>query len=214
MSKNADLDVLFKEWQEAMGVEGKRFVRDGIIHESTFETQSPKILFLGKDPHDKSVEADWDFREEWPKDPKWKHARQIKRWAYGILNGFPDWEVAANPPENTLLKVACMNVKKTGGGSSSTYEDVVHHANTFGDHIRRQVEIISPDIIIGGLRGYDLWSTLYGKPVALQMVEGVGVFRWNDAKVLDFYHPSNQLPHSMQYALLSRIIGSKKFNSI
>lgn len=214
MSKNAQLDVLFGAWQKALGAEGKRFIRDGIIHEPSFEAQQPKVLFLGKEPHDKSIEADWDFREEWPKDPSWKHARQIKRWAYGILNDFPAWELAASPIENTLLKVACMNVKKSGGGPSSVQTDIEHHAIHHADLIRRQVEIIDPDIIIGGIRGYGIWATLLGDRPEVTWIEDIQVFRWGNAKVIDFYHPSNYYPHTMSYALLSRVVGSEKFKAI
>lgn len=213
MSKNDQLNELFSEWRDALGVEADRFIADGIIHEPTYMAAPIKLLFLGKEPHDKA-DGGWDFRKEWPKDPAWKHAQQIKRWSYGMLNGFPAWEEASAPPENTLLKVATMNVKKTGGGASSVYEEIEHHAIHHQEFIRRQVGIIAPDIIVGGLRGYGLWSILLGDKPAVNTVEGIGVFRWGAAKVIDFYHPSNYYPHSMSYALLSRVVGSGKFKAL
>ena len=214
MSKNTELDELFVEWRTALGADGKRFIADGIINEPCYLAAPVKILFLGKEPNEPSEVANWDFRVEWAKDPNWKHADQAKRWTHGILNDFPTWEEAVRPPENSLRHVACINVKKTGGGSSSVYDDIAHHAITHAELIRKQVAIIGPDIIIGGLRGYGLWSTLLGKKVEMEVIEGIGVFRWGNAKVLDFFHPSNRFPHSMSYALLCRVVSSEKFKSI
>lgn len=214
MEKNECLNALFVEWRFAVGQEGNRFIADGIIHEPSYRAASTQILFLGKEPNEPSEVASWDFREEWAKDPDWKHAVQAKRWAFGILNGFPAWEQAQSPPVNTLLQVACMNVKKTGGNGSSKYEDIVHHVQAHGNLLRKQVEIIAPRIIIGGLRGYELWSTLVGSEVRMEMAEGVGIFRWGQAKVIDFFHPSNRFPQSMSYALLSRVVSSAKFQAL
>lgn len=213
MSKNEELNALFMQWRTALGPEGIKFIADGIIHEHSYLVASTRILFLGKEAHEKGG-GGWDFRDEWAKDPGWLHAEQAKRWAYGILNDFPPWEDAVRPPENALMHVACMNIKKTGGGSSSVYDDIAHHASTHAEYIRKQVSIIDPDIIIGGLRGYDLWSTIVGEQVTMEVIEGIGVFRWGNAKALDFFHPSNRYPHSMSYALLSRVVGSEKFENL
>lgn len=196
-----------------MDSDGDRFIADGIIHEPSYLDAPSKVLFLGKEPHDKQG-GGWDFREEWPKDPNWKHAQQIKRWSFGILNGFPAWEEVVSPPENTLMKVATMNVKKTGGGAASIYTDIEHHAIQYAELLRRQVEIIDPDVIIGGLRGYGLWEILIGENPKVHAAEGIGVFRWGRARVIDFFHPSNRYPHSMSYALLSRVMGSDRFKAL
>lgn len=205
MTKNERLNKLFKKWEWAIRNGGKAFISDGIIDESKYERAGTKILFIGKEPHDTALVSAWDFREEWAKDPDWKHARQCKRWAYGILNDFPVWEEAKEPPENTLLQVACMNVKKTGGGSSSIRAEIEHHVRAHAEHIRTQVEIIDPDIIIGGLRGWGIWDILLPGLNHIT-VESIGVFHWGRAKVIDFYHPSNRYPHAMSYALLGRIM--------
>ncbi|MCB0810613.1 MAG: hypothetical protein KDB96_15155, partial [Flavobacteriales bacterium] len=128
LGKTARLDELFGRWRAAYGAECRHFISDGIIDEELYEAQQPRLLFLGKDPNDQSGEEDWDFREEWAQDQLWTHARQVNRWAYGILNGFPPWEQAKEPPENALLKVACMNVKKTGGAGTAVADDIRHHA--------------------------------------------------------------------------------------
>ncbi|MCB9179481.1 MAG: hypothetical protein H6590_08695 [Flavobacteriales bacterium] len=147
-------------------------------------------------------------------DQLWTHADQVNRWAYGILNGFPPWEQAKEPPENALLKVACMNVKKTGGAGTAVADDIRHHAEQYQELIREQVEIIDPDIIIGGLRGMWVWKVLFPDLSATVEVEGVEVFRWRRAKVIDFYHPSNYYPRSMSYALLSRIFSNQKLKQL
>lgn len=215
-SKNAQLDEQFNDWRKRLGDEGSKFIYDGIIKEDIFFEQSERILFIGKDPHD-SKYFGWDFRIEWPKDRKWRHARQVKRWTYGILNGFPPFEEARWPKENYLCRVAFMNVKKTGGRSSSEYDDVLRHATEFSDLIKEQIKVIQPTLIIGGLSFWlPVWEAIFGKAIIENKVtiEDIDVFTWNDIPIIDYYHPSNRLPHSMQYALLSRVFGSQKFKEI
>ena len=216
LGKNARLDELFGRWRAAYGAECRHFISDGIIDEELYEAQQPRLLFLGKDPNDPNGTEDWDFRHLWPNRTKLelKHADQVNRWAYGILNGFPPWEQAKEPPENALLKVACMNVKKTGGAGTAVADDIRHHAEQYQERIREQVEIIDPDIIIGGLRGMWVWKVLFPDLSATVEVEGVEVFRWRRAKVIDFYHPSNYYPRSMSYALLSRIFSNQKLKQL
>jgi len=217
MTKNEELTKLFKKWKRAIEKnEGKDvvFISDGIIDEKQFNKTKPKILFLGKEANDEKSKEDWDFREEWANDKcRWRHARQVRRWAYGILNDFPPFEEVEDiPPQNALLQIACMNLKKTGGGSSSKYDEIEEHTTKYIKYIREQVSIINPDIIIGGIKGYGLWDDLLGHDLEITYVEGIATFPWGKATAINFYHPSNRYPHSMQYALLSRIFKSPEFS--
>ena len=55
------------------------------------------------------------------------------------------------------------------------------------------------------------WDVLFEGPKQKVLINGIEVFRWKNIKVIDYYHPSNQYPGSMNYALLKSIIESEQF---
>lgn len=213
MSKNEQLNELFLRWKEALGDEGKQFTPDGIIDETVFGKQRLRVLFLGKEANDLGG-GGWDFRVEWANDPNWRHARQVKKWAAGILDGFPPFEEITASPVNHLRRVSCMNVKKTPGGASSLAADVEREVREHSLFIREQVAIIDPDVIIGGLSWWHLWPLILGSEPDKRLSENLWVFRWGRAKVIDFHHPSSRFPHAMLYAHLSRVMSSPAFLSL
>jgi len=213
MTRNEQLNELFGRWKASLGDGSNYFTPDGIIDEVEFDKQNLRVLFLGKEANDLNG-GGWDFRIEWAKDPNWRHARQVKKWAAGILDDFPPFEEITTSKVNHLRRVACMNVKKIPGGASSLVADVERDVRVHSSFIREQVAIIDPDVIIGGLSWWHLWPLILGNEPERRLVENLWVFRLGRAKVIDFHHPSSRFPHAMLYAHLSRVMSSPAFKAL
>lgn len=84
----------------------------------------------------------------------WKRPtfHNIGRWAYGLLNysgQVPAYEEANQAYRTALLGCAYINIKKSSGGARATKKVEVHAAK-YAEFLRRQVDIIDPDIVVCG----------------------------------------------------------------
>ncbi len=214
MNKTDELNVLFSEWKKERPEESERMHPDGIICEETYNKTKPKILFIMKEPNNPEWET-WDVREYWAKgEIDYLFSWRLSRWANGILNGFPSLPVSDDECRKSIQSIAFMNLKKTGGGRSSDYDEILKATEDNQKFLQRQVSIISPDVIVGGI-GFDgrLWSLLF-PDISFQQS---GIFPpWDKdydmrialhegIQVIDFYHPS-YTRHSEEdfYCLLDR----------
>jgi len=162
-TNNQKLNSLFKKWEELIPEYRGRFVRDGIINEQLFNDTTPKILFIGKEPNNPEGTIG-DFREEWNLGVSYTFARRIAEWSYGIINGFPKFDLISEKPgslEKSLKRIAFMNIKKSGGKGNSEYNTMMDHAKRNADLINDQIEIISPDIIITGTSWEELRNIIF-----------------------------------------------------
>ena len=161
---NDQLKKLFLKWEsrdihKKNHDKGKPFVYDGAIDEGKWEGASPKILFLLKEAHGdggKGKKESWSLckliREDW-KRPGFLLWWNVGRWAYGIqhttkdcIPRFPEDKAAAK----ALFEIAFVNIKKSGGLKSSDSDDLEKYVESDGDLIKKQIELINPDIIIFG----------------------------------------------------------------
>ncbi len=150
MSKNSELDELFTEWKEyhaKMNINPERFCPDGIINESKYLESHLKILFIMREVN--STEG-FDLREMLKEGPKYQMWYTIARWSAGIIRNFPSYEEIDNyeSMKNSLLSVATMNLKKTYGGSMVNLESINAYAHMDSKFLRKQIEIIEPEIMV------------------------------------------------------------------
>jgi len=214
MNKTTELDNLYKVWQEKVPSYKSQFIYDGIINEKKYDQNETKVLFIAKESND-DTQAEWDYREWWSKEIKYRFVHRISEWAYGFLNNFPNLETIDYEKQlEAIQSIAFMNIKKIGGGSISDYDDIRKHLIRDKDFLLREIEIIDPDIIVGSLTWSDLWDTLLDEDKQKIMINGIEVFRWKTMKVIDYYHPSNQYPRSMNYALLKSIYETQEFKNL
>lgn len=151
------MDELFKEWKTLIMSDAKHFVEDGVIcHESWGEVDC-KLLFILKETNDYEGNiANLINRAVTvkPKSKLWGRPtfHNIGRWAYGLLN-FPksidSYEAANKERKKSLLPCSFINIKKTSGGRTAG-KAVELNAIKFASFLRRQIEILSPDIIVFG----------------------------------------------------------------
>ena len=210
------LNELFVEWKQRTGEEANRMCLDGIIREENYESVELKLLFVAKEPNHPEGPG-FDFREAFSKEVKYAFSKRLCEWAYGVWNGFPslsEFDAKADTDKLEVIRsISFMNLKKVGGAGSADHERIRSITDRDKDLLRRQIEIIDPDVIIGGVGNSSLWSLLFPE-IALQNCGfDIPVARVGRVRVIDFYHPSYRVPRAMSYSLLGRVFQSDEFRS-
>jgi hypothetical protein len=217
MEINKNLDKLFEEWERNSNLDYKgKFIKDGVIDESLYVKAKLKVLFIEKESNDPE-QTSWDYRKWWKEELKYPFTYRIAEWSYGLLNNFPPydkiWE-KENLAHNALKHIAFMNIKKSGGGGSSNYNIMDEHLNDNYKYLHKEIEIISPEIIILGLTWNHLRNKLF--PEIKWEKSGYNVFigKFKNIKVIDFYHPSSRNVPAAAYSLLQNVVNSSAFKNL
>ena len=211
------LDDLFNRWEKQENHDYETFVRDGFI--SSKWGSKKKILFILKEAYlkrdkDGKVEncehdvRDWLSNEEGfydLLDGKYKNFwRRIVEWTY-CINETDTTKIAPFPSdlfEKTNKKVAAdfansiaiMNLKKSDGKTVSNKKDIRQYVKNDSEFIKRQIELISPDIIVCGHILDILDKNVYNSEIKSRKCDD---WFYNTKKmigrntiVIDYYHPS------------------------
>ena len=179
--RSEELQKLFAEWETAQENEpesswkitnggnkniGKaHFRRDGIIDESVYRNETRKVLFISAEANDNEYSACTLDRRDTVQDYLEYHRTGIDDWKgkmrerlaeiYKVICGI---ERNALPNREAVLHFAVMDINKRGGGS--TIKDGSHieeYCRCYADYIRREIEIIDPDIVaVIGTNLYDM----------------------------------------------------------
>lgn len=217
-SKEQRLNNLFKNWEREYEPYYKNFKCDGINDPSLFDEQKKKekaVLFLAKEPNNKGKEKETgDFREWWKKPLEFSFSMRLAEWSYGMVNDFPVYKDAVPDRKTGLMSVAFMNMKKSGGQGTTIVKDFMEVVRNTKDRILEEVRIIDPDIIVGcGI--YDAaWYEVFGISNWVESGYGKNITRWNNTRIINYYHPSNRFPRVMNYVLLGQIYHSKAFTEL
>ena len=216
MTKTEKLDALFERWQEEFPEYKGKFVKDGIIAEEVFEKQELKLLFVAKESNDPD-QTEGDFREWWSMEVKYMFSHRICEWAFGLLKGFPPLtELSYENQERirVMKSIAFMNLKKIGGKANADYEAIENTIVRERHLILEEIEIIEPDVIVGGVGKSEFWKILFPSLSFTDSGFDVNVARIGSSKLLDYYHPSYRVPRSMSYCLLHDVCTSKVFSNL
>ena len=221
-TKTQQLNQLFGQWKKEVPLfKTEPFYADGIINEAAFN-QNPKgkkILFLAKEPnatgHDKT--GDKSFVDEWNKEPLQTNTfvQRLSEWAYGIIHDFPPYESIGSNKLSYVQKIAFMNVKKSGGGAYTDNKAMYCIVQPQCPFILEEVNIIQPDIIVAciSFAGH-LIVDIFGKVQFISSGYNVQIGRYNNAKIINFYHPSGRNVPSAMYCLLQNVVQSKAFRKL
>lgn len=215
-NKTEQLNQLFEKWEMAVPEYKGKFVRDGIINEQLYKTASPKILFIMKEPNDPKQET-WDFRDWWKDEIKYAFTYRIAEWSYGILNNFPEYDEIwskKNAAQDAIQNIAFMNIKKSGGIGNSESKIMTQHLKINFEFLHKQIGIIDPEIIIIGLSWNELRDGLFPQIKWYDSGYDIKIGKFNNSKVIDFYHPSSRTGPAASYSLLQNIVTSDKFKSL
>lgn len=215
-TKTEQLDELFIKWEkETPGYKG-HFVRDGIINEDLYKQTKPKILFITKEPNNPKQLPD-DFRTWWLETLECAFSYRIAEWSYGLQNDFPQydeiWKRKGSAKE-AIQKIAFMNVKKIGGEGSSEFKTIMDTLIENFENIHQQIKIINPEIIIIGLSWKDARNALFPNVNWIKCGYDRNIGKFNNYKIIDFYHPSSRNAPAAAYSLLQNIIQSNQFENL
>ena len=213
VTQNEKIDHLLDEWAKEFST-GNKFIRDGIINEELFSKSKIKILFIAKEPNSRNHtnEIAWDFRNWWQEpNLKYSFSQTLDLWAYGLLNNFPE---IVEPRENCLSQVAFMNVKKNCGGAETSRDQMLSAINMNREFVKKQIALIQPEIIITCFSAdHSLVKSLF--EIELEdALYGIHIGKFQNSKLVSFYHPSMRAPNIMSYVLLKEIINSAKFKQL
>lgn len=215
-SISSQLNSLMAEWSAAHKERGwKCFISDGIVDSVAYECASPKICFFLKEAYSKNNDTDWSLTEWLADGAMTRMWGTVAEWAYGITHTTPDYiphkpQLSYAEKTELLKAVAVANVKKSNGDVQSDYGDLMHYATTDQAFLKRELEIISPTVIVCG-NNSSLLRLLYGAKlqangkvsaegeIPYQFMRENGYAVVGNQIILDFYHPANQYPSVLNY---------------
>ncbi len=189
------------------------FITDGVVCPQQWYSQKVRPLFLLKEAYTRNGIDDWDlFRDHLMLSDKkmsllWK---RVCQWTIGILNTTKDSIYAYTDQlhdecygNDILQKIAVVNVKKSGGRSSSSMSEINQYADFDKNELRRELECVDPTVIICGYTISSL-NIIMGKKIKDYDYPNENWFyrtsiNGHDVVVLDYYHPANQFPDLLNY---------------
>lgn len=137
-------DALFLKWKAQYDFNA--FIRDGIVSPGQYET--PHILFVLRDMN---CQQDRDLCADLRRDGSgWKTWNNIGRWTKALLDGdmeYPQDMSTANRVTQ-LKRIAVMNLKKDGGRSRTSGNELLEAVQTQHDMIYEEICLCDPGIII------------------------------------------------------------------
>jgi len=207
-TKTELLDSLFIEWKSHytnMNIDIKEFNCDGIINESKYNAARKKLLFILREPNQSL--KDNDIRKDVANGPCFGLWYELSRWAYGIINNFPDFDIVEKDIEGkkeVFLGSSIMNLKKIAGGGSTDFNELNLFAYIDRDFIKREIEIIGPDLIICCNSFIELMWALELKGIKDTISDLKTVFEkvyyYNDCPIYVFpYHPAHRKNRKKSY---------------
>lgn len=215
-SISGQINSLMTEWSTAHKERGwKCFISDGVIDDTAYECASPRICLFLKEAYSRDNDSDWNLTEWLAAGAMTRMWGTVAEWVYGITNTTPNYiphKPQLNHAEKTeqLKTIAVVNVKKSNGAVQSDYWDLLHYAITDRTFLKRELEIISPTVIICG-NNSSLLRLLYGAKlqtsgkvsaegeIPYQFMSENGYAIVGNQIILDFYHPANQYPSILNY---------------
>lgn len=185
------------------------FISDGIVNnESWYSGRHKKIAYILKEAY--GEKQNWSLTK-WLAQTKpttllWK---RVIEWTYGIQNTTAETIAAYSSAiyetnRHLFEQIAVVNLKKSNGKSASSSQEIEAYAVADQVELRKQLEIIAPDIIICGST-FQMLNRIYDHKIRPQ---GVSCENWfyfsntisaNTTLVIDYYHPANHYPSLVNY---------------
>lgn len=215
-------DKLIAEWKDRHKKAGyKEFVTDGVVCPEVWFPQPTRVLYILKEPHSGNGK-DWsllDYLKE-PDESKGRTWAAVAEWQYALQNttvdsipafdawlGAPygDMERYREAQMNLLRQCAVLNIKKSNGKSESNDIDLLDYVNEDGDLLKRQIDMISPTIIVCGSTFHLLKDNpkqpdkkrIFGEDTG--SFPSRGCFSIGGRTVIAYYHPANHYPAELNY---------------
>lgn len=220
MDKKSELALLMSEWKIKHQQKGyQRFINDGFVCAEKWEHQkAPRVCFFLKEAYT-SNESGYNLTEELHNASNpWTMWKKVAIWTQAIHNAFNneseynDEILRANEKE-VIDCIAVVNIKKSNGQHSSEYSDLKKYVEEDKAEIKKELEIIQPDIIVCG-NNISLLKVVLGEELKDNNTWDNMIAMWNDTLVIDYYHPAVHYPNRVNYYALMSIcnIAISKYN--
>ena len=194
-------DDLLNAWKEKISSSKCPFDRDGIISPEDWEKSEVKVLVVlketnhPKDARDKSTNVVEEIRKALnnPDSGWWRKnvLRRVGRWAFGLTaysGEVPSFEKARSCGKNSIRSIAYMNMKKSPGGAKTNKMKFDAHVQEYAPYIRRQIELIKPDIVVLGGTFYPVRDHVF--PELERVCERI--HRFNGIVFINAFHPAQR----------------------
>lgn len=196
----------------------EHFVPCGVVNEEAYEASCPKLVCVLREPNDPDQHPRWridTFLEKQVK--KGSIGQSISRmwqvvgiWSYSIHNGFPRYgdintfQISAQG----LNCIGMTNLKKSGGGGTSNYHDILEYAKKTVPLWKSELEIMSPDMILccGTFRIVTDLLGLQRKQTKAGLLYSVWKRDGGGSLLLQIYHPASRFRKDMLYAFLKEAL--------
>lgn len=206
-----ELDDLFDEWEKRHLAKGhKRFIRDGIVNEDWWmQKQSvPKICFFLKEART-DQDAGYNLVKDLYAYEPWKLWQRVAVWTQAIQLSFSgerpyDEDKIKMKSHEAVRQTAVVNVKKSNGLAESTEEDLWQYVKDDKDLLKKELEIVNPDIIVCGYT-FGMLSEVLGEELERDNTTDTMYAFWKDKLVIDYYHPACHYPNRVNYYALMSI---------
>lgn len=171
-----------------------------------------KIVFLMKDTNNNPNQdyREWLGRQN-ESEIKHKFFKNIALWLFGILNtningNFPKFEDAFNIEFLTKIfdekPFAIINCKKESGKGSIHNYALINYINNFGIYLKKQIEILNPNIIVCGGSGVVIniaKEIIYPEYKFEKINSWIHFNKQIKVILIDSYHPSARISYEKNY---------------
>lgn len=205
------LDKLFEGWESKHLLQGhKRFIRDGIVDEEWWMNvrDVPKICFFLKEARTQQEEG-YNLVNDLKEYAPWRLWQRVGVWTQAIQNAYIGKKVyndaeIKNHLHEAVKQIAVVNIKKSDGMAESDNDDLQRYALEDNVELKKELELINPDIIVCGYTFGMLKEILNQEEVDFCDTSDTMYGFWRDKLVIDYYHPACHYPNRINYyALIS-----------
>lgn len=211
MDKITNLEDLMNIWEATHKSQGyQRFIRDGIVCQEQWVSQStPKVCFFLKEART-SNEAGYNLTKDLKESPPWRMWKKVAIWTQAVHDAFQgkveyNNERLRSNEKAAINSIAVVNVKKSNGNSSSDYNDLEKYTKDDRAKLKRELELINPDVIICGNNFSLLKKFVLKGELSCDNTEDNMIAMWKNTLIIDYYHPAVQYPNRVNYYALASI---------
>ena len=185
----------------------QNFISDGVVCPEKWFSQSIRTLYLLKEAYG---EGSWDLiADHLCKSGQISQMwRRVSKWTSGLLGTtentlmpYGNWGDVDHYGNEYLQKIAVVNVKKSGGKSSSNMDEIRAYAQFDREELLQELELCDPTVIVCGYTASVL-DIIFKTSVRKDGNENLFYhiqLNGHDVLVLDYWHPANQYPDVMNY---------------
>lgn len=155
--KHQALDALFDEWIAARPTHDQ-FAKDGIVDPDEFGVHGPRVLFVLKETSTLDFQRTDNDLRKWLLDETAKYGPTwitLARWAEvfvpeddRVLAGSTSGKDTRRKATDALRRAAVMNISKFTSNTKASGSAINAFAIRDADFIRKQIDIIDPEVIV------------------------------------------------------------------